>query len=469
MKMICFVCFALLLRAVVFPIAAQDLFTNDAAIKTFLHENFDGKNYGMVIGLLDEHGGRIFGAGKLDNGTEQTVNGDTIFEIGSITKTFTDLLLLDMVEHGEMKLDDPVVKYLPKSVKIPSRGGKEITLLNLAVQDSGLPFNPTNFSSKNLADAYDAYTVGDLCAFLAGFVLPDDPGAKFQYSNLGQSLLGHVMELKAGTNFESLVLSHISHPLHLDSTRIVLPSDLTSRAAVAHDESGRRVPNYHLQVMEPAGGLRSSANDLLKYLSANLGFMPTHLMPLMEKMQVIRHRDNPPPWGKTAMPWMDEGVYNPPGTELLGHAGGTFGSRAFIGFDKRKRRGIVVLQNHSGGFRSGEVGWRILQNASINGLNPADLSALHETIGVGIALALDKQTGKLQINKVFPNTPATQANLSSGFFVTSIDGISTTNKTLENCLKLIRGEAGTKVRLELATADASRTITVELTRQKILF
>src|SRR5271154_5550913 len=121
-------------------LAAGDTFSNDAAIKTFLHDNFDGKNAGMVIGLVDEHGSRVFSAGKLDNGTDEEVNGDTVFEIGSITKTFTDLLLLDMVGHGEVNLDDPVAKYLPKSVKVLARGGKEITLLNLAVQDSGLPF-----------------------------------------------------------------------------------------------------------------------------------------------------------------------------------------------------------------------------------------------------------------------------------------------------------------------------------------
>src|ERR1700733_13968551 len=154
-------CFAAALFAAQLTVAAKDTFTNDAAIKAFLHENFDGRNSGMVIGLVDEHGSRVFSAGKLDNGTDEEVNGDTVFEIGSITKTFTDLLLLDMVERGEMRLEDPVAKYLPKSVKVPTRGGKEITLLNLAVQDSGLPFNPTNFSSKNLADAYDAYTVGD--------------------------------------------------------------------------------------------------------------------------------------------------------------------------------------------------------------------------------------------------------------------------------------------------------------------
>src|ERR1700733_13571369 len=96
MKTICFVCFALLLRAAVSPVAAQDLFTNDAAIKAFLHDNFDGKNAGMVIGLVDEHGSRVFSAGKLDNGVDEEVNADTVFEIGSITKTFTDLLLLDM-------------------------------------------------------------------------------------------------------------------------------------------------------------------------------------------------------------------------------------------------------------------------------------------------------------------------------------------------------------------------------------
>src|SRR5262245_37792574 len=106
--------------------AADDDYPN--SIQSFLHENFDGKNYGMVIGLVDEHGSHISSAGKLDNGTDKEVDGDTVFEIGSITKTFTTLLLQDMVARGEMRLDDPVSKYLPDSVKIPSRDDKVITL-----------------------------------------------------------------------------------------------------------------------------------------------------------------------------------------------------------------------------------------------------------------------------------------------------------------------------------------------------
>src|SRR3954470_21552385 len=105
-------------------------------IQQFLHRNFDNKQVGMVIGVVDEHGSQVFCAGQLDNGTDQEVNGDTLFEIGSVTKTFTVLLLEDMVQRGEMKLDDPVELYLPNSVTVPSYGDKRITLLNLASQDS---------------------------------------------------------------------------------------------------------------------------------------------------------------------------------------------------------------------------------------------------------------------------------------------------------------------------------------------
>ena len=99
----------------------------------------------MVIGIVDEHGSQVFAAGKLDNGTDQEVNGDTLFEIGSATKTFTVLLLPDMVERGQMKLDDPVAKYLPASVKMPTHGGKEITLLDLATHTSALPRDDNYF------------------------------------------------------------------------------------------------------------------------------------------------------------------------------------------------------------------------------------------------------------------------------------------------------------------------------------
>ena len=114
------------------------------SIRAFLQQRIEveKRDVGMVIGLVDEHGSSIVSYGKMDDGASQEVNGDTLFEIGSITKTFTALLLQDMIERGEMKLDDPVVKYLPKSVKVPTRNGKEITLLHLATHTSGLATQP---------------------------------------------------------------------------------------------------------------------------------------------------------------------------------------------------------------------------------------------------------------------------------------------------------------------------------------
>src|SRR6201981_1751129 len=128
------------------PSSIQSGFTEAEAdsIKVFLEQNFGNTNAGVVVGLVDERRTRIISAGKLDNGTGQEVNGDTLFEIGSVTKTFTALLLVDMAQRGEMKLDDPVAKYLPKSVKMPTRNNKEITLRQLATHTSGLPGMPDN-------------------------------------------------------------------------------------------------------------------------------------------------------------------------------------------------------------------------------------------------------------------------------------------------------------------------------------
>jgi hypothetical protein len=185
----------------------------------------------------------------------------------------------------------------------------------------------------------------------------------------------------------------------------------------------------------------------------------------MEKMQVIRHRDSPE-MGKTAMPWYDQTVYNPPGTEFLGHAGGTAGSSTFIGFDKKQRRGIVVLSNQDI-IHSSTVGWRILQCASLKGMDAGTMQPICEYVGSGIAFEIDKQTHTLRITKVYPNTSAAQAGLSPGLIVEKIDGIPTAGKSLADCLNVAHGAAGTKVRLELLTPDGSQTNTVELTRQKI--
>src|SRR2546423_10419498 len=164
----------------------------DAEIKTMLRDYIDIANLGvgLVVGIADEHGARVVSHGKMDNGTDRDVDGDTVFEIGSITKVFTALLLQDMVERGEMKLGDPVQKYLPDSVKMPTYQGKQITLLHLATHTSGLPGGPNNLSPKSWRDPDQAdYTVEQLYSFLSHDKLPRAPGIQEEYSNLGTELL----------------------------------------------------------------------------------------------------------------------------------------------------------------------------------------------------------------------------------------------------------------------------------------
>lgn len=445
-----------------FPVAARAAFTDSASIQSFLHDNFSNTNAGMVIGLLDEHGAKIFQAGILDNGTDQEVNADTLFEIGSVTKTFTSLLALDMAKRGELNLDDPVAKYLPSSVKVPSEGGKQITLLNLAVQDSGLPFNASNMSGKNEEEQYDTYDVAKMFAFLSGYALKDPPGTKFQYSNLGMSLLGHVLERVSKTNFESLVLDRICRPLHMNSTCVKPLPALKSRMAVGHDDKGARSPDFDLQAMAPAGALRSTVNDLLKYLAAEIGLTNSPLSRLMQQSQVIRHTDSPD-FGKTAMPWVGQNAFNPPGTELLGHGGGTLGSATFIGIDKVQRRAVVVLSNQRY-CHSSTVGWTILQGLPLTKDNFTQM--VLEIAGIGASLDVDKQTKMLLITKVFPQSPAFNAGFSTGFLIQKINDQSTTGKTPDACAQLIRGPVGSKLRLEIINPTRNETNTIELTRQK---
>jgi len=443
--------------------AAEDDYA--ASLQTFLHDNFDHKNAGMVIGLIDAQGSRLLVAGKLDNGTDKPVDGDTLFEIGSTTKTFTALLLMDMVERGEMKLDDPVAMYLPESVKVPGRNGRTITLLNLAAQDSGLPFNPDNFSGKGSAENYNTYTAKQMYEFVSGYKLPQDPGEKFQYSNLGMALLGHVLERKTGKSFESLVTERICRPLHMDSTRMKLTDEQKARFAHGHGEKGEPAANYELADFAGAGGLRSTANDLLKYTAANLALTQSpELTPLMQKMQVIRHKSNALDWGNTAMPWMDQCVFNPPGSQILGHAGGTDGYSVFIGLDLAQHRGVVVLTNQKA-VRPTGIGWRILQRAPLAGLDPTKIYGIRNVVGLGVALDLDKKTGALRIAEILPESPASRAGLSAGLIVQSIDGVKPPAKNLAECLKLIGGPEGTTVRLALAD-QAGKQSNVELTRAK---
>jgi len=315
---------------------------DDAQLKTLLRDRIDTAHagVGIVVGIIDEKGTRIISYGHLKSGGDAIVDGDSVFEIGSVTKVFTTELLADMVAKGEVKLDDPVAKYLLATVKVPTYNGRQITLQDLATQSSGLPRLPDNLVPADGANPYADYTVEQLYTFLSGYTLTRDIGAQYEYSNLGMGLLGHALALKAGTNYEALVTQRLCRPLGMTNTSITLSAAAKKRLAIGHNKVGLAVSNWDIPTLAGAGALRSTVNDMLKFVAANLTLSNTDLKAAMESAQSPR-RDVSKGM-KLGLGWHIATSY---GAELVWHNGATGGYHSFIGFDKKRQRGVVVLSN----------------------------------------------------------------------------------------------------------------------------
>ena len=222
-------------------------------IQKILKDAVDNRlTVGIVAGTIDKDGKTIYSFGKT-GADGRAVDGDSVFEIGSVTKTFTSTLLADMVTRGLVGLDDAVAKYLPKGVKVPTRGGKEITLLDLATHRSGLPRMPSNFNPADPDNPYADYTAGKLFKFLASYALPRDIGASYEYSNLGAGLIGEALARKAGKSYEALLTERIFRPLKMSSSGIALRPEMAARLATGHSTQLTPVKNWDLDALAGAG------------------------------------------------------------------------------------------------------------------------------------------------------------------------------------------------------------------------
>ncbi|HUS89666.1 MAG TPA: serine hydrolase domain-containing protein, partial [Desulfosporosinus sp.] len=207
----------------------------DQVVEPLVHKS---KHVGISVGIIKLGQTAIFGYGRTSIGGTRLPDGNTIYEIGSVTKVFTSLLLADLVQAGLVETSDPVGKLLPSSVKAPSYDGTEITLISLSSHTSGLPRIPSNlfrlndFISLNfIKNPYANYTSSKLNAFLSEHKLKAKPGARYSYSNLGMGLLGHILAQSRDTTFEELIVRRICHPLGMKDTRIILSDEQKTRLA----------------------------------------------------------------------------------------------------------------------------------------------------------------------------------------------------------------------------------------------
>jgi len=299
------------------------------------------KRFGIVVGIINQKGSKIISYGKLSKDGPE-VDGETVFELCSVTKVFTAILLADMVERGEVGLNDPIDKYLPKSVKVPTRNGEKITLFHLATHTSGLPSTPQIPSPRDDKPGYVDFSVDQLYDFLSNYTLTGEIGGKYQYSNLGMGLLGHVLSLRAGKPYRTLIIERICQPLEMKSSRFKLSPVLQSRLAQGQYLDGQVAHKHQIPLLlSGAGGLRSTANDMLKFLAANIGLLKSPLYTAMQKTHAGQKSIKGDEF-KSGLAWL---VIREDDLHILLHGGERPGYRSFIGFDPQKKTGVVVLTN----------------------------------------------------------------------------------------------------------------------------
>lgn len=245
-----------------------------------------------------------------------------VYEIGSVTKVFTGLLLADLVSDGTVRLEDPAARYLD---------GAEgpVTLLQLATHTSGLPRLPPGLRRQavlHLGDPYARYRAGQLVR-AAQRSLSTAAGGPYSYSNYGYGLLGYLLGQAAGEPYEALVASRVVDPLGLKSTGF-------DGQPVQGTRRGNPVPPWHFGVLSACGGLRSTAADLAVFLRACLE--PTEVIGL-----ALEPRADIGPGRRIGLAWQHSG-------DVIWHNGATGGFSSMIAFNPARRTGIVALTNAGG-------------------------------------------------------------------------------------------------------------------------
>ena len=302
-----------------------------------LSKSVDG---GAVVGVLDHGQRRIFSYGS--------ARPDSIFEIASITKTFTGLALAQMVAQNKVTLDEPVRSLLPGLTITPSMG-TEITLLDLATHHSGLPSDPDNLSPFDPHNPYATYDSTRFLEFVNHHGLTKPDGVEYTYCNLGYGLLGYALARQSGVSYAQLIKTQITEPLHLSDTVVTLSPERRKRLIQGHDSNFNAASTWEFGALDGEGGLHSTAADLLTFLDANLhpekyaAVAPPGLpLATLPAAIAIDHklRADADPGNKIALGWFFH-----KSERYFSHDGKSGGYNSRVAFYPDKDRAIVVLYN----------------------------------------------------------------------------------------------------------------------------
>ena len=299
---------------------------------------------GLSIGILRAGKTSFYGYGETVKGTGKIPEAGTLFEIGSISKTFTATMLGLAVGEGKMKLDDPVNRYLPDSIPSLQYEGKVATIRMLSNHTSGIPRMPWHFQATVVKanDPYASYTVNNLYGFLRELKLGRAPGGGFEYSNAAVGLLGTILQKLYGKNYEELLFAKVAGPLGMSDTRVTIRGVDSARFASGYDDKGNYNGPWNISAaFAGAGAIRSTARDMLKYAAAEMGEpgVPEALANAMQLTQTETFHDG---HNRIGLGWI---FLRSGGDDILFHNGGTGGYRSYLGINVKKKIAVVLLSN----------------------------------------------------------------------------------------------------------------------------
>jgi D-alanyl-D-alanine-carboxypeptidase/D-alanyl-D-alanine-endopeptidase len=315
--------------------------THREAVAAQLAPYVDGELVrGVVIGLYDAGKTEIYGFGKGPGGKQP--DGKTLFDLGTLTKVYTGVLLAEAVQRKELELDAPISDLMPTGVTVPTKDEVAISAKHLALHSSGLPRHPASLTSrKPLPDPFASYNDDALYQDLVSTTLTTAPGTEIQVSDYGVGLLGFALGRKIGGGYGPALKTRILDPLGLSDTFLTLPTGASARKAIGTDDNLEPAPRWTWGALAGAGGLVSSARDCLKFLDAQLdaaagsrGTLRPQLR-LAQEAQLDRSGDN------EALAWMIDS------SGLRWYDGRTSGFRTYMAFDPKTKRGVVVLASTS--------------------------------------------------------------------------------------------------------------------------
>lgn len=430
MRTLIFAAFAATVTILAPITAAQAQPAEPADVRATLNAFVSGKaNVGVIAGVVNGGTVHVYTAGGFGPGTP-ALDQNTVFQIGSITKTFTATLLAQMVQAGDVRLDEPIQQLLPAGVHAPAYNGTPITLLNLAEQNSGLPSLPDNLKITSMLNPYAAYTTPMLHEFLSHYALTRAPGAKYEYSNLGVGLLGDLIAARAHASYADLVRERIFGPLGMNDSAMSLTPALQAHLAPGHTVDGNPQPPWTFGELGAAGAIDSTMHDMLLYLRANRAPQPVSRL---EKAMAFAQEPRYPIGNgmRIGLVWMTTA------SGITWHNGETGGYYAFIGFDKAKNFGVVVMTNIADD-TGDSVALHLLEPGSVPAPKPqppefsVPLTTLQRYAGVygltpTFTITISVENGHLYAQATGQNAYRIYASSPTAFFFKVVDAQITFN------------------------------------------